>query len=69
MAYLKTGMASIAILAAGRELLEFPLELYRTFVVGTRFGFNRTSWQTFALDHLKNWAIGGAIMLGSSPSC
>jgi STE24 endopeptidase len=59
-----TGMVYIAILAAGRELLELPLELYRTFVVETRFGFNRTSWQTFALDHLKNWSIGGAIMFG-----
>ena len=59
-----TGMVYIAILAAGRELLELPLELYRIFVVETRFGFNRTSWQTFALDHLKNWAIGGAIMFG-----
>jgi STE24 endopeptidase len=57
-------MVYIAILAAGRELLELPLELYRTFVVETRFGFNRTSWQTFALDHLKNWSIGGAIMFG-----
>src|SRR5258708_34026329 len=59
-----TGMVYIGILAAGRELLELPLELYRTFVVETRFGFNRTSWQTFALDHLKNWSIGGAIPFG-----
>src|SRR5260221_13749690 len=57
-------MVYIGILAAGRELLELPLELYRTFVVETRFGFNRTSWQTFALDHLKNWSVGGAIMFG-----
>src|SRR5258708_22708241 len=57
-------MVYIGILAAGRELLELPLELYRTFVVETRFGFNRTSWQTFALDHLKNWSIGGAITFG-----
>src|SRR5258708_35990839 len=56
-----TGMVYIGILAAGRELLELPLELYRTFVVETRFGFNRTSWQTFALDHLKNWSIGGSM--------
>jgi STE24 endopeptidase len=59
-----TGILYVAVLAAARELLELPIELYRTFVVETRFGFNRTSWQTFFLDHLKNWAIAGAILFG-----
>jgi STE24 endopeptidase len=59
-----TGMLYVAILSAARELLELPIELYRTFVVETRFGFNRTSWPTFALDHLKNWAIAGVILFG-----
>ncbi|HYZ73120.1 MAG TPA: M48 family metallopeptidase [Chthoniobacterales bacterium] len=59
-----TGILYVAVLAAARELLELPIELYRTFVVETRFGFNRTSWQTFLLDHLKNWAIAGVILFG-----
>jgi STE24 endopeptidase len=59
-----TGIIYVAVLAAARELLELPIELYRTFVVETRFGFNRTSWQTFLLDHLKNWAIAGVILFG-----
>ena len=59
-----TGILYVAILAAARELLEFPFELYRVFVVETRFGFNRTSWKTFVLDHLKNWAIAGLILFG-----
>ena len=59
-----TGILYVAALAAARELLELPIELYRTFVVETRFGFNRTSWQTFLLDHLKNWAIAGIILFG-----
>jgi STE24 endopeptidase len=59
-----TGILYIAVLAVARELLELPIELYRTFVVETRFGFNRTSWQTFILDHLKNWAIAGVILFG-----
>ena len=53
-----TGIVYISILAIARELLELPLELYRTFVVETRFGFNRTSWQTF------RWTISRT---GSSP--
>src|SRR6201984_2358609 len=59
-----TGILYVAALAPSRELLELPIELYRTFVVETRFGFNRTSWQTFLLDHLKNWAIAGVILFG-----
>jgi STE24 endopeptidase len=59
-----TGILYVAVLASARELLELPIELYRTFVVETRFGFNRTSWQTFLLDHLKNWAIAGVILFG-----
>ena len=59
-----TGILYVAILAAARELLELPFELYRVFVVETRFGFNRTSWQTFVLDHLKNWSITGIIIFG-----
>lgn len=59
-----TGILYTAVLAGARELLELPIELYRTFVVETRFGFNRTSWQTFVLDHLKNWAITGVILFG-----
>jgi STE24 endopeptidase len=59
-----TGILYVAVLASARELLELPVELYRTFVVETRFGFNRTSWQTFLLDHLKNWAIVGVILFG-----
>jgi len=59
-----TGILYVAVLAVARELLELPVELYRTFVVETRFGFNRTSWQTFLLEHLKNWAIAGVILFG-----
>jgi STE24 endopeptidase len=59
-----TGILYVAVLAAARELLELPIELYRTFVIETRFGFNRTSWQTFVLDHLKNCAIAGGILFG-----
>jgi STE24 endopeptidase len=58
------GIFYVGVLVAARELLELPFELYRTFVVETRFGFNRTGWPTFVLDHLKNWAIAGVILFG-----
>jgi STE24 endopeptidase len=59
-----TGFLYIGILAAGHELLDLPFAIFRTFGIEERFGFNRTTWQTFVLDHLKNWGIS-AIILGA----
>lgn len=40
-----------------------PLDLYDTFVVEERFGFNRTTWRLYALDLLKGWALFLAVGL------
>jgi STE24 endopeptidase len=50
----------IAIFAAG-ALLSLPLNIYKTFVLEQKFGFNRTTPLIFAADKLKGWAIGLAI--------
>jgi STE24 endopeptidase len=42
-------------------LLMLPLDIYKTFVVEQRFGFNRTTPLIFAADRLKSWAIALAI--------
>ena len=47
------GMAFIGILAAFTVLLNIPLNLYSTFVIEQRFGFNKTTYSTFVLDTLK----------------
>jgi STE24 endopeptidase len=57
-----TGLAYIAVLAAGRSLLGLPLALYATFVIEARFGFNRTDGRTFAGDRVK--ALVLAVLLG-----
>jgi STE24 endopeptidase len=59
-----TGMLYVGALVTARELLDLPFEIYRTFVLEARFGFNRTSTRTFASDHLKNWTIGAIILFG-----
>jgi STE24 endopeptidase len=59
-----TGILYIGVLAVARELLDLPFETYRTFVLEARFAFNRTSAQTFALDHLKNWSVAAVILFG-----
>jgi STE24 endopeptidase len=50
----------IATFAAG-ALLSLPLDIYDTFVLEQKFGFNRTTLATFAVDRLKSWAIAVAI--------
>jgi STE24 endopeptidase len=58
-----TGLCYIGILAAGRSLLSLPFAIYSTFVIEQRFGFNRTTWKTFAADVLKGALL--ALLLGA----
>ena len=48
------------------DLLSIPLEVYHTFVLEERYGFNKTSPKTFVIDKLKGWllaaVIGGGIL-------
>jgi STE24 endopeptidase len=44
-------------------LLDLPFELYSTFRLEQRFGFNRTSPRLFITDLLKNAAVGALIGL------
>jgi STE24 endopeptidase len=39
-------------------LIRLPLDVYDTFVLEQKFGFNRTTPAIFIVDHLKRWAIG-----------
>jgi STE24 endopeptidase len=50
------------ILAFAGDILTTPLELYGTFVLEERYGFNRTTVRTFILDKLKGWLM--AALLG-----
>jgi STE24 endopeptidase len=54
------------ILAFASDLLSLPLDIYHTFVIEERFGFNKTTPKTFVIDKLKGWllaaVIGGGIL-------
>jgi len=54
------------IIAFASDLLSIPLEVYHTFVIEERFGFNKTTPKTFVIDKLKGWlltaVIGGGIL-------
>lgn len=58
-----TGLAYIGILGAAKVLLSLPFQVYSTFVLEERFGFNRTTPRTFVLDRLKG--IGLSLVLGA----
>ena len=49
------------------DIISLPFQVYSTFVIEERFGFNKTSPKTFILDKLKSWLlsiiIGGGILL------
>ena len=41
------------ILMFGSDLLNIPFELYDTFVIEEKFGFNRTTSKTYVFDKIK----------------
>lgn len=53
-----SGLVFIAVLAAMKMIIDLPFGLYATFVIEARFGFNKTTWQTWLLDKLKALLLG-----------
>ena len=43
------------------SLISIPFDLYRTFVIEVRFGFNKTTWKLYLLDALKGLSLSVAI--------
>ena len=56
------GLLYLAALCVGREALMLPFEIFHTFVIEQRYGFNRTTVATFVVDRLKEWLIGGLLL-------
>ncbi len=46
------------ILAFASDLMSLPFDIYHTFVIEERFGFNKTTPKTFIVDKLKGWLLG-----------
>ncbi len=53
-----TGLAYIAILVVARSALSLPFDIYRTFVIEERFGFNKTTAATYVADIVKVAVLG-----------
>ncbi len=60
-------LAFFGVLALASDVLSVPFQVYATFVIEERYGFNRTTPRTFILDKLKGYLLGaviGAPLLG-----
>ncbi len=57
------GLLYIGILLITYELLLLPFDVYATFVIEERFGFNRTAPRTFIMDRIKGLLL--AALLGA----
>jgi STE24 endopeptidase len=56
------GFLYISVLCIAREAISLPFELYHTYAIEQRFGFNRTAIKTFILDRLKGWLLSGLLL-------
>lgn len=59
-------LAFFGILMLASDVLTIPFQLYDTFVIEEKFGFNKTTATTFVLDKLKGYLltaiIGGVVL-------
>lgn len=44
-----------------QDIISIPFELYRTFGIEQRFGFNTMNGRTFVADKLKGWILGAVL--------
>lgn len=57
------GLVFLAALFLGQSLLSLPFDVYDTFVIEARFGFNRSTPATFVMDRLKGLLLAAVIGL------
>jgi STE24 endopeptidase len=49
------------ILAMASDILTLPFQLYSTFVIEEKYGFNKTTPKTFIIDKIKGYVLGSLI--------
>ncbi|MGE9269757.1 MAG: M48 family metallopeptidase [Verrucomicrobiales bacterium] len=57
------GLSFLAAIFLGHTLIHLPLSIYSTFVIEERFGFNKTTAKTFAIDQVKGLILTALIGL------
>jgi STE24 endopeptidase len=54
-------LAFFGVLVLASDLLTLPFQLYSTFVIEEKYGFNKTTVKTFISDKLKGYLLGALI--------
>ncbi len=49
------------IIGLAADILFLPFSIYGTFVIEQKYGFNKTTATTFAMDKLKGWLLGAIL--------
>lgn len=57
------GLLFIGVLYAAAQILAMPFEIYSTFVIEEKYGFNKMTWRTFVADLAK--ALLLSLLLGA----
>lgn len=57
------GVLLIAAVTVAMSILELPIDLYRTFSIEARFGFNKMTWRLYLSDLVKQTLLSAAIGL------
>ena len=55
------GLLFFALLSLGSSIINLPFEVYSTFVIEEKYGFNKTTVATFITDKLKGLILGALI--------
>ncbi len=53
-----TGLIFVAALILANQIISIPFDLYSTFVIEEKFGFNRTTLATWIMDQAKGLLLG-----------
>jgi len=49
------------ILLIASDIISTPIDIYSTFVIEERYGFNKTTWKTYIVDKLKGYLLTAII--------
>ena len=61
-------LSYFALLFVVSDMLNLPFQLYSTFVIEERYGFNKTTYRTFFLDKIKGYVLSlviGGVLIGT----
>ena len=56
-----TGVLFLGICAFLSHVIDLPFDMWKTFRIEQKYGFNRTTWRTFVLDLIKGLLLGALL--------